>query len=86
MPKRPTTGRVSVFRGKEDGVRVQGVLTRRGGQRFEGCRQELAALYMKVCGRGIVPSDADVIEYLSRGNGETEHYLQIEENRRNRRK
>lgn len=76
MPK-PTTGRASIFRGKADGVRVQGILTKRGGRAFEQTRRSLAKLYRDV--RGAAPnvvSDADVIEYLAIGEGATREYLE----------
>lgn len=72
-----TTGRASIFRGKADGIRVQGLLTRTGGLAFEQCRRELAGLYESVTGQppsGV--SDADVIEYLARGIPATRAYLQ----------
>lgn len=79
MAKKPTTGREAVFRGKVDGYRVQGVLTKRGGQMFNAARKELAAIHTKATGRIIeTVSDADVIEFLSRGQAETERYLELQ--------
>ena len=76
MAKTPTMGRASIFRGKEDGVRIQGLITKRGGQEFEKARRELALLYQDVTGRAVkTVSDADVIEYLARGTEDTQEYL-----------
>jgi hypothetical protein len=76
MPRVPTTGRASIFRGKESGVRVQGVLTRKGGQHFEVRRRMLAKLYREVFGRApATVSDADVIEFLAIGEEATRAYL-----------
>lgn len=69
-------GRASVFRGKAGGVRVQGILTQRGGAAFERRRRELQRLYL--ASRGHLPtavSDADVIEFLALGFEETRDYL-----------
>ena len=73
---KPATGRASIFRGKDDGVRVQGILTKTGGACFEGARARLRATYQRAVGeapRSV--SDADVIEFLARGETNTEHYL-----------
>lgn len=73
----PATGRASIFRGKANGVRVQGILTREGGKQFEAARGELAALYRAIKGvKPTVVSDADVIEFLARGQANTEAYLE----------
>jgi len=70
-------GRASIFRGKEDGVRVQGIITAIGGDKFEQHRDKLRALYKRIMGQEpTTVSDADVIEYLARGAVETLHYLQ----------
>ena len=69
-------GRRSIFRGKADGYRVQAIITKVGGQRFERARRGLAALYERVY--GVAPatiSDADLVEALARGEEETEAYL-----------
>jgi hypothetical protein len=72
-------GRASIFRGKENGVRVQGVLTKTGGQAFERKRVELARLYRQVKKRKPkVVSDADVIEYMALGEEATAVYLERE--------
>lgn len=69
-------GRVSVFRGKDNGVRIQGVLTKEGGKAFERQRENLARLYTRVVGHAPTSiSDADVVEFLARGEGETRRYL-----------
>jgi len=66
-----------MFRGKDNGVRLQGVLTKEGGACFEIRRQALAALYKRIMRKDpVTVSDADVIEYLARGAVETLHYLQ----------
>jgi hypothetical protein len=65
-------GRASIFRDKKGGDRVNGVLTPRGSVRFELHRRKLARLV------GQDPeqvSDADVIEYMVRGEKETLAYL-----------
>lgn len=70
-------GRRSIFGDKDDGVRVQGMLTKRGGQSFEWKRQELGALYERIVGRspGTV-SDGDTIEFIARGEAETRKHLE----------
>lgn len=75
---KPATGRASIFRGKDRGVRVQGILTRNGGEAFEQRRSELARLYRKVRRRKpTVVSDADVIEFLALGEQATVIYLSM---------
>lgn len=68
----PATGRESLFRGKKGGDRVQGVLTPRGSRRFEAARARLGRLINKDPEK---VSDADVIEYLARGDEETKKVL-----------
>lgn len=70
-------GRRSIFGDKDDGTRVQGMLTKKGGQAFEWKRQELAALYERVVGRkpGTI-SDGDTIEFISRGEAEATRLLE----------
>jgi hypothetical protein len=76
MAKRPATGRDAVFRGKVDGYRVQGVLTKKGGREFEDARKALALLYEAVTGQRLEHvSDADVIEAMARGVEGTREYL-----------
>jgi hypothetical protein len=65
-----SAGRASLFRDKSRGDRVQGVLTADGSKHFEKHRKALA----KLAGRKTV-SDADVIEYLARGEENTRAYL-----------
>jgi hypothetical protein len=66
-------GRTSIFRDKAGGDRVQGNITAAGSVRFEQARRRLAKLagceYEDV-------SDADTIEFLARGEGETIKALQ----------
>jgi hypothetical protein len=70
-------GRASIFRGKEDGVRYQGVITKAASRRFERARRDLELLVTAVRGaKPSVVSDADVIEYLARGEPETRSYLE----------
>lgn len=72
-----TRGRASIFRGKEHGVRVQGIITKTGGQKFESERKALATLYEAILGRAPTGvSDADVIEYMARGGVDTRRYLE----------
>lgn len=63
-------GRPSVFQPK-DGARVQGVLTKTGADRFEVARRKLSTLAPHVR----IVSDADVIEYLARGEEITKAYI-----------
>lgn len=65
-------GRQSVFRGKLGGQRIQGIITKRGGECFEGARRELAQLVRREPPQ---ISDGDVIEFLARGKGNTRDYL-----------
>lgn len=65
-------GRPTIFRDKEDGDRVQGIISKRGSTCFENARHELARL-AKLEARQV--SDADTIEYLARGEQETRRYL-----------
>lgn len=59
MAKTPTDGRPSLYRGKSQRYRVQGVLSNEGGEIFERVRARLAKQIARE--RGLV-SDADVIE------------------------
>ena len=69
-------GQVSIFRNKSGGDRVQGHITPAGSARFEAARSRLA----KLAGRDREHvSDADVIEYLARGEAATRAYLDAEE-------
>lgn len=71
-PKPQLVGRRSVFRNKEGGGRVQGEITQDGLIAFGDARIRLAELV------GREPdkiSDADVIEYLARGDAATRKYL-----------
>lgn len=65
-------GRPCIFGDKAGGQRVQGIITKRAGQEFEWLRQELAALYKRIVGREAAAiSDADVIEWQTRGERDT---------------
>lgn len=66
-------GRPSIFRDKAGGDRVQGVITKVGSQRFEAARARLARLDNREVEQ---TSDADVIEYLARGDEDTRLYIQ----------
>lgn len=60
-------------------MRVQGIITRIGGQKFEAARRALGELYSDVRGhKPATVSDADVIEYMARGPGGTRKYLERE--------
>lgn len=71
-------GRHSIFEGKVDGKRVQAVITQEGGRAFEKCRGYLASVYTRIM-QAPVPepgvSDADVVEFLARGEKNTVGYL-----------
>lgn len=76
------TGRPSIFRDKTGGRRVQGYLTRTGAELFETARGRLARLAKRAPTQ---VSDADVQEYLARGDAATRRYLVLQhlESRRN---
>ncbi len=65
-------GRPSIFRNKQGGSRVHGVLTPIGSRRFEHARQRLARLVSRDPEQ---VSDADVVEFLARGDDATRKYL-----------
>ena len=65
-------GRRAIFRGKENGVRVQAIITKNGGRWFEEARKRLAKL---VGAQAADVSDADTVEYLARGDENTRLYL-----------
>lgn len=70
-------GRHSIFRGKMDGVRVQGILTKAAGKKFDQARKALEKLVVEVRGEApTVVSDSDVIEFLARGEKDTREYLE----------
>lgn len=72
MPTTQRAGRASIFRGKDNGVRIQGLLTKSGGEAFERRRRELNKLVQEIRGEApAVVSDADVIEYLALGTDGT---------------
>lgn len=64
-------GRPCVFRDKENGQHVHGLIRKVGAQAFERARAELAKLAPHVKN----PSDADVIEYLAIGKAATKAYI-----------
>jgi hypothetical protein len=65
-------GNVSIFKDKAGGDRVQGNITPVGSRRFEQARARLG----KLAGREKEQvSDADVIEYLARGERDTIAYI-----------
>lgn len=72
-PAKKVSHRPAIFRNKK--VRVQGMITKNGSIAFEQRRQQLAKLAgwdaKKV-------SDADVIDYLARGEISTKLYLKGE--------
>lgn len=73
MGARSVGGRPSLFRGKgARPYRVQGNLTPRGGVRFEEARVRLGDMCDVAADR---ISDADVIEYLARGERESLEYF-----------
>jgi hypothetical protein len=67
-------GRRSIFRGKEGGVRVQAIITKIGGQKFERARKRLAEL-AGWASKDV--SDADTVEFLARGEAETMAYIEV---------
>lgn len=61
-------GRLSIFGSKEDGVRIQGEISKRGALMFEQSRRRLAAMYEDIIGKKPTSiSDADVVESLTVG-------------------
>jgi hypothetical protein len=73
MATKHAGGRASIFEGKAGGDRVQGDITKRGAQQFEAARRRLTKL--AEWKRPNPVSDADVIEFLARGEAETLRYL-----------
>lgn len=79
MPNK-RVGRTSIFRDKIDGAgvlregaqRVQAIISPKGSRRFEEARRRLATLADREPEQ---VSDADVVEYLARGEQETRNYL-----------
>lgn len=65
-------GRPSIFRHKMNGRYVQGYITKFGAERFDVARKRLAQLAQRKVGQ---VSDADVIEFLARGEADTITYL-----------
>lgn len=64
-------GRRCVFRDKDGGVQIHGVITEKGAHNFERARKRLAQLAPWVKS----PSDADVIEFLAIGEQATKDYI-----------
>jgi len=76
MAKTTKMGRHSIFEGKVDGRRVQAIITQTGGRDFEKRRTILAGIYEKIMKAPLASvSDADVVEFLARGEKETVKYL-----------
>lgn len=66
-------GRVSIFKDKGSGMRLQGVITAKAGRLFKLHRMRLA----KIAERPPAAiSHAEVIEYLVRGEEETVRYIE----------
>jgi hypothetical protein len=61
-------GHASLYRGKKDGVRIQGILTPQGGVAFEQARRRIAEMHQRTVN---ATSDADVVEFLARHWTET---------------
>jgi len=68
----PSTGRASIFRNKDRKFRVQAIMSKDGYTAFNVARRKLAAL---VGWKVAKVSDADVIEYLARGEEATRIYV-----------
>lgn len=79
MSPKSKMGRPSIFRGKQGGRYVQAIITKTGGIEFQRARLRLGKLVRLV--RGVMPatiSDADVVEYLARGDENTRAYLEAQ--------
>lgn len=72
MAKPNLGGRPSIFGSKAGGDRVQGNITKSGSKRFEEERRRLAAI---VSWETEKVSDADVIEFMARGETATREFL-----------
>ena len=70
--KAPTTGRPSIFRGKDRTSPVNAYMTPRGKKKVHEARKRLAALVGWQIGD---VKDGDVVEALARGWDETRAYL-----------
>ena len=69
-------GRHAIFRGKDDGVRVQAIITKEGGEAFDAAREQLKNLVHEITDvRPEKVSDADTVEYLARGGSKSRKYL-----------
>lgn len=66
-------GRPSIFRNKAGGKKIQGLITKTGTAEFERARKRLAHLAARSVAH---TSDADVIEFLARGEAATVAYLE----------
>lgn len=66
-------GRPSIFRDKVGGQRVQAIISKTGASRFEAARKRLAKLAKW---KPDQISDADVVEFLARGEADTVAYMQ----------
>lgn len=65
-------GRPSIFRDKVGGQRVQAIISKAGAKRFEKARKRLAKLAKW---QPAQISDADVVEFLARGEADTLAYM-----------
>ena len=75
-------GRPCLFPNKMGGKQVHGFITRFGKRAFDRQRVQLGRLYLAVTGRRAPRiSDADVIEFLARGDANTRAFFQGERNR-----
>ena len=67
-----------MFRGKDrNGPRVAGVLTTVGSREFESARKLAQMLFREVTGLDVKASDADTIEFLSRGEADSKAYWKV---------
>jgi len=69
-------GRRSIFRDKENGYRIQAVLSEQARAGADFMARKLRGLYVEVF--GVEPtylSDADTVEYTFRGHNQTRSYL-----------
>ena len=74
---RERRGRDSIFRHKAGGRRLQGIITKTGARQFKVHTARLRALFQEVMGRPAGScSQADVVEFLARGEADTRAYLE----------
>lgn len=72
MSPKSKMGRPSIFRDKKGGRYVQGIITKAGGRLFSAHRKRLAEIANRAPAK---VSDADVIEYLARGESNSVAYI-----------